>query len=530
MKRFISLATGMAFTASVFALKIPSGDNVRAADVKQNGNAIVEVTLGGENAEITTPIGKVQAKAGSVVYFYDKGALKELKTIEQDVPVPIGIVKVKDGGKMTFYESGAVQTATLAEQDVQLPPLKTKAAEGMDMIFSENGKVKTLYFSLDEHKIATPLGDILLKKSYRDFISHIDYYESGSPKTLYVKAYEEITVGGTEYFCYGYDGDDEFYPIEFYDSGSSDKWLVKSLLPGCYRKDETDVVSVAYESKIGKIEIALNPYRSRDPVRITFDKDGNVLSAPLYKSPDFTVKVNGEDVYIKGGEYEKDYWNEYGKTKRDTLCSISFYDNASTIKSCVLDDLVITEVGGIKFKMPAGTEVSLWENGNVKQCYTNESTTLKIGGKEIKVAAKCNYLFHRNGKFWAVDLKDGFADTFYDNGKAKRIINNCNVYSNSAKDTSFVQAFYAPDGYIRKVDDEGIITTYWTGGFDGFAYNVVSYFQPSDLGCNVAMVFFDDNDNPSSYTMLKLDKDGNYMLDDEGIPIEDPVKKKFRKR
>lgn len=511
MKRFVSLVTGMALSASVFALKIPTGDNVRAADVKQNGNAIVEVTLGGDTpVNITTSIGVVQAKAGSVVYFYDKSVLKELTTIEQNVTTSIGTVKVKGGGKMTFYESGALATLSPAEQTLDLPPLKAvKLSASRDMTFYESGKLKEVSLYEKGQTLETPIGTFnISKRSFsEEDPSSIGYYKSGSPMIMYVKAYKAITVGGTEYFCHGYDGYNHFYPIEFHDSGSSDKWLVKSLSPGRYSKDETVVSSVAYESKIGKIEIALNPSGSKCPVRITFDKDGNVLSAPLYKSPDFTVKVNGEDVYIKGGKYEQVYWDEYGKKKIDTLCSISFYDDASTIKSCVLDDLVITEVGGIKFKMPAGTEVGFWNNGNIKKCSSSEPTALNINGKPMSIEADRSYLFHRNGKFWAVETRHGFVDTFYGDGALKRVINVCDNYSNSGNKSWYSALFLSPNGY-RIVEIESR--------------------EPGDLGRNVSMVFFDDNDKPSSYTMFKLDKNGNYILDDEGLPIEDPTKKKFR--
>ena len=50
-------------TAHAFALKIPTGDNIRAVDAKEDEDAIVEVIIGGEESpDITTPLGKLKAK------------------------------------------------------------------------------------------------------------------------------------------------------------------------------------------------------------------------------------------------------------------------------------------------------------------------------------------------------------------------------------------------------------------------------------------------------------------------------------
>lgn len=61
------------------ALKLPTGDSVRSMDVRMDGDALVEVLLGGDKASaITTPAGTVKAKAGTPVTFYKNGALKAL--------------------------------------------------------------------------------------------------------------------------------------------------------------------------------------------------------------------------------------------------------------------------------------------------------------------------------------------------------------------------------------------------------------------------------------------------------------------
>lgn len=109
---------------NVFALKIPTGDNIRAADAKLDGESIIEVVIGGEQpAEITTPIGKVKAKVGSTIYFYKSGALKQV-TLDDDhyendnnepLTTEIGTFSFRGGCKLNFYESGSVESFVIRE-------------------------------------------------------------------------------------------------------------------------------------------------------------------------------------------------------------------------------------------------------------------------------------------------------------------------------------------------------------------------------------------------------------------------------
>lgn len=110
MTLFITFLT-MSF--NVFALKIPTGDNIRAADAKLDGESIIEVVIGGEQpAEITTPIGKVKANVGSTIYFYKSGALKQVTLEEGSEPLTteIGTFNLSGGCKVNFYESGSVES------------------------------------------------------------------------------------------------------------------------------------------------------------------------------------------------------------------------------------------------------------------------------------------------------------------------------------------------------------------------------------------------------------------------------------
>lgn len=181
---------------------------------------------------------------------------------------------------------------------------------------------------------------------------------------------------------------------------------------------------------------------------------------------------------------------------------------------------MITEVAGIKFTLPAGEEIFLWENGNIKQCYSSNPTTAKVKGAEYQLKEVDRCLFHRDGTLRAIAAgNDYFIDTFYSEGAPKRIIRYKDIYD-AKKDEGYVAAFISQKNYRLDIGHDYLNLNYIYGLF---------YLQKGGLGRNISMVFFDDNDNPSSYTMLKTDKDGNYILDDEGVPIEDSKKKKFIK-
>lgn len=100
---------GLMFAAlctSVFALKLPTGDNVRASDTKMDGDKILEVKIGGDKpANITTPIGVLPAQSNRIVTFYPSGALKSIIVDRQTISTPIGDLTV--AGELFFYESGS---------------------------------------------------------------------------------------------------------------------------------------------------------------------------------------------------------------------------------------------------------------------------------------------------------------------------------------------------------------------------------------------------------------------------------------
>ena len=114
-KRISFLFFVCTITVHAFALKIPTGDNIRAVDAKEDEDAIVEVIIGGEESpDITTPLGKLKAKVGSTLYFYKSGALKEINFTENRDNLN-GKIETEIGsfipyGKCTFYESGSLKT------------------------------------------------------------------------------------------------------------------------------------------------------------------------------------------------------------------------------------------------------------------------------------------------------------------------------------------------------------------------------------------------------------------------------------
>ena len=117
-KRISFLFFVCTITVHAFALKIPTGDNIRAVDAKEDEDAIVEVIIGGEeNPDITTPLGKLKAKVGSTLYFYKSGALKEIYcTNNGKIETEIGsFIPYRE---CTFYESGSLKSLLIYDNTV----------------------------------------------------------------------------------------------------------------------------------------------------------------------------------------------------------------------------------------------------------------------------------------------------------------------------------------------------------------------------------------------------------------------------
>lgn len=200
---------------NVFALKIPTGDNIRAADAKLDGESIIEVVIGGEQpAEITTPIGKVKAKVGSTIYFYKSGALKEILLVEGNEPLTteIGTFNFRGGCKLNFYESGSVESFYIEKNTCITVSGIKYGVTGYDyynsvkkqICFYDSGakdkflpksiyatpytneEGNTIYSVTFKNKSGT--FDTGLRSDLRDIPNCIEFYKDGSIKSCYLKS------------------------------------------------------------------------------------------------------------------------------------------------------------------------------------------------------------------------------------------------------------------------------------------------------------------------------------------------------
>lgn len=424
---------------NVFALKIPTGDNIRAADAKLDGESIIEVVIGGEQpAEITTPIGKVQAKVGSTIYFYKSGALKQV-TLDYD-----------------HYKND------------------------------------------NNEPLTTEIGTFNLCRRYDQ---ELKFYESGSVESFGIRKSTCITVNGIKY---GVSADETIY---FYDSGAKDKFLPKDINPAGYvTEDGNTVYSVTFKNKSGTFDISLSS-------GITFFKDGSIKSGYLKSSPNDLANVNGTEVFISSGR------------------NISFYEDGS-IASFTSDELCMTTQGGIKLVIPAKTNIELYENGIVKSCECSNQVTVKqttytydntYDSKKNNIFVKFNkdgsIRALKNTHYHVYDIT--WIDTFYSNGSKKRTTEWI-LESNEV-----IISFYSPQG-----DNIKKHISYSYGGQDYISYNLnektfYPNLQNGDKSEDLGMIYFDDTGKPSSYSLLKRDKDGKPICDEFGFPLFEETRKRF---
>lgn len=406
---------------NVFALKIPTGDNIRAADAKLDGESIIEVVIGGEQpAEITTPIGKVKAKVGSTIYFYKSGALKQV-TLDYN-----------------HYKNDNNE------------PLTTEIGT-----FNFRGGCK------------------------------LNFYESGSVESFGIRKSTCITVSGIKYGVS--DGG-----IYFYDSGTKDKFLPETIQTAPYdTEDGNTVYSVTFKNKSGAFDISLRG-------DITFFKDGSIKSGYLKSSPNDLAKVNDQEVFIASDN------------------NIYFYEDG-TISSFTSDELCMTTQGGMKFVIPAKTNIELYENGIIKSCECSNQVTIKqttytYQGNKYTSVKNISVKFNKDGSIRALHNYDshtrGWIDTFYSDGSKKRSVVDSSV------------TFYSPQGN----------EIYWSTEIPEIYYDlnketIYAYSQDGDR--DVGMIYFDDTGKASSYSLLKRDKDGNPICDDLGFPLFEETRKRF---
>ncbi|MCI7798500.1 MAG: hypothetical protein MR555_02175 [Spirochaetia bacterium] len=419
-KRISFLFFVCTITVHAFALKIPTGDNIRAVDAKEDEDAIVEVIIGGEeNPDITTPLGKLKAKVGSTLYFYKSGALKEIYC-------------------------------------------------------TNNGKIETEIGSFIPYRECT-------------------FYESGSLKSLLIYDNTVFTIGGTLYGIKAYKNlmAGEWHKIEFYDSGNTEKFLVKKIDATSYNIDEEEIEKITYTNKSGTFIFQLDGI-------ITFFMDGTIETAKLASSPNQPALVNNEEVFIASNASKYD----------GHPAPITFYEDGS-IASFVSDELCMTKQGDTKLNIPAQTRIELWESGIIKKCACSNEITVKMKSYTNEYTTIC--YFNKDGSIRAVQVGNyDFADTFYEDGSIKR-----KVKWNGNK---FYVEWLNPKGIL--VDDFHDFLVY---------HNYSRYFYPKDgdYASDVAMVYFDDSGTPSSYSVFKKDDKGNIITDEFGFPLCEEEKKKL---
>ena len=463
---------------NIFALKLPNGDNVRATDVKQEGDAIVEVVIGGEElVEITTPIGIIKAKNGTPVRFYKSGALK------------------------SFYPAQEIDYYGNLKYEIENTVVKTSI--GTFVLYGHYLTPDTLSDPTNPDS-----GDIAC-----------EFYESGCPKKFYILQPAEVSLGEYKY--------NATKNITFYDSGSKDILLVESLYGKDYKYGEKDFIS--YQNKSGIFELSVSKEN-----KITFWQNGSVKSADLYSSPKTPIYINDKEIFIRGG-----CCGNY-----DEYASISFFEDGS-IASFTPDEVCMLNQAGLKLNIVVGKLVKLYKNGNIQECSISNPNTVKIKTKSYELLGTVNnalehpmydkYLFNEDGSLhafifyhneykYSYNQKIVLADTFYDNGNIKRIINYDNV-----QETSYVNAFYNSVGEEFK----GVDTLYGSRYFNGIAHikndKIIKlfYLQPEDNEREVAMLYVGNDGYPTSYSLFKRNEEGEYILDDFGIQVTDSERKKI---
>lgn len=418
-KRISFLFFVCTITVHAFALKIPTGDNIRAVDAKEDEDAIVEVIIGGEESpDITTPLGKLKAKVGSTLYFYKSGALKEIYCTENEDNL--------------------------------------------------NGKIETEIGSFIPYRECT-------------------FYESGSLKSLLIHDNTVFTIGETLYGIKAYKNlaDREWHKIEFYDSGSTEKFLVKKIDATSYNIDEEEIEKITYTNKSGTFIFQLDGI-------ITFFMDGTIKTAELVSSPNQPALVNNEEVFIASGY------------------RITFYEDGS-IASFVSDELCMTKQGDTKLNIPARTQIELWESGIIKKCTCSNEITVKM--KSYKNGDTTICYFNKDGSIRAVQVGSyEFADTFYEDGSIKRKVK----WSWNKSEFDDVEWLNPKGNLVRSgLGYEG------DGGWQQF------YPKNGDRYKDVAMVYFNDSGTPSSYSVFKKDDKGNIITDEFGFPLCEEEKNKL---
>lgn len=348
---------------NVFALKIPTGDNIRAADAKLDGESIIEVVIGGEQpAEITTPIGKVQAKVGSTIYFYKSGALKQVTLVGGNEPVTteIGTFNFRGGCELNFYESGSVESFYIGKSTcITVSGIKYGVTDydyaKKQICFYDSGAKdkflpKSIYATSYENEEGNTINSVTFKNksgtfdislSRRD--SYITFFKDGSIKSGYLTSAPNdlAKVNDQEVFIAS---DNNIY---FYEDGSiasftSDELCmttqggIKLVIPAKTNIElyENGIVK-SYECS-NQVTVKQTTYTYQDGeysneknIFVKFNKDGNIRA--LNNTHYYDTDMTWIDTFYSDGskkrivDYRPVYTEPYGHTGDYYVNEIIFY-------------------------------------------------------------------------------------------------------------------------------------------------------------------------------------------------------------
>lgn len=353
---------------NVFALKIPTGDNIRAADAKLDGESIIEVVIGGEQpAEITTPIGKVKAPVGSTIYFYKSGALKQV-TLDynpykndnyEPLTTEIGTFNLyggyrEDAKELKFYESGSVESFCIEKSTcITVSGIKYGVIAYETIYFYDSGaKDKFLPKSIRPAPYDTEDGNTVYSVTFKNKSgtfdislskknNYITFFKDGSIKSCYLESSPNdlAKVNGSEVFISS-DSNISFYEDGSIASFTSDELCmttqggIKLVIPAktnieLYENGIVKSYECSNQVTVKQITYTYDGYSNEKNIFVKFNKDGNIRA--LNNTHDSDHDMTWIDTFYSDGSkkrivnYKPVYTEPYGYTGDYYVNQIIFY-------------------------------------------------------------------------------------------------------------------------------------------------------------------------------------------------------------
>lgn len=458
---------------NVFALKIPTGDNIRAADAKLDGESIIEVVIGGEQpAEITTPIGKVKAKVGSTIYFYKSGALKE--------------VTLDDG----HYKNDNNE------------PLTTEIGT-FNLCGGDSNELK--------------------------------FYESGSVESFYIVKSTCITVSGIKYGVTDYDYyNSGKKQICFYDSGAKDKFLPKSIYTTPYKNEEGNTIySVTFKNKSGTFDIGLGSDLHDIPNCIEFYKDGSIKSCYLESSPNDLAKVNDQEVFISSDSNISFYEDgSIASFTSDELCmttqggiklvipaktNIELYENG-IVKSCECSNDITVKQTTYTYQGHSSEKnifVKFNKDGNIRALNNTHDSYSDMTWIDT---------FYSDGsKKRIVEYGPVYTDLYGHGGY--HYVNEIIFYSPQGDEFKGYDSYVGQDCIYYTLNEKTISASLQNG--DKFRNLGMIYFDDTGKASSYSLLKQDKDGKPIYDAFNSILFDGKPICDDLGFPLFEETKKRF---